>query len=95
MEFAPAPPAVDDRHEEGQSPCSLLVVDDEPAILDTLSRLLGSHFEVLTVSSADEAQEVFGHRSFDLVLADQRMPGRCGAELLEWVRLHSPRPSAS
>ena len=80
-----------DRTEENAPSCSLLVVDDEPAILDTLSRLLANHFDVALAASADEAQIRFGQRSFDIILADQRMPGRCGAELLEWVRLNSPQ----
>jgi diguanylate cyclase (GGDEF)-like protein len=71
--------------------CSLLVVDDEPYILSTLSVLLGQEFEILTADSADAAQQVFSRRSVDLILTDQKMPRRSGVQLLEWVHQHSPR----
>jgi diguanylate cyclase (GGDEF)-like protein len=70
--------------------CSLLVVDDEPYILPTLAALLARDFEVLTASSAEEAQKIFESRPVDLVLTDQKMPRRTGTELLEWVRQHRP-----
>jgi diguanylate cyclase (GGDEF)-like protein len=71
--------------------CSLLVVDDEPYILNTLSSLLGGEYEVLTADSAEPAQEIFGRRPIDIILTDQRMPRLSGVQLLEWVRTHHPR----
>lgn len=70
--------------------CSILVVDDEPHILATLSSLLSLEFEVLTADSPAAAQAVFARRRVDIVLTDQRMPGLTGVQLLEWVRQHSP-----
>jgi len=71
--------------------CSLLVVDDEPYILPTISALLADDFEVLTADSAERAQEIFAHRPIDLILTDQKMPRVTGVQLLEWVREHSPK----
>src|SRR6516164_8900258 len=71
--------------------CSLLVVDDEPHILFTLSALLVQEFEVLTAPSAEAAKALLAGRSVDMVLSDQRMPGMSGVQLLEWVREHSPK----
>ena len=71
--------------------CSLLVVDDEPYILPTLSALLAEEFTVLTADSADAAEAVFRRDPVDLVLTDQNMPRRTGVQLLEWVRQHYPR----
>jgi diguanylate cyclase (GGDEF)-like protein len=71
--------------------CSLLVVDDEPSILTTLSHLLSADFEVLTSESAEAALGIFATRQIDLVLSDQRMPRQTGVQLLEWVRQNSPR----
>jgi diguanylate cyclase len=71
--------------------CSLLVVDDEPYILPTLSALLANSFEVITADSADAAQQVFAARDVDLILTDQRMPRMTGIQLLEWVREYSPK----
>src|SRR5207302_9593058 len=70
--------------------CSLLIVDDEPYILATLSAFLRQDFEVLTVDSGEAAQQIFEQRSIDLILADQKMPRMSGVQLLEWVREHSP-----
>ncbi len=71
--------------------CSLLVVDDEPAILASMGALVGKDFEILTAESAEAAQAVFGRLPVDIVLTDQKMPRRTGVQLLEWVREHSPR----
>jgi diguanylate cyclase (GGDEF)-like protein len=71
--------------------CSLLIVDDEHIILETLSRLLSNDFDVLAVDSAEAAQRVFGERTVDLVLADQNLPGMSGVQLLAWIQQHSPR----
>lgn len=71
--------------------CSLLVVDDEPYILSTLSTLLKSDFEVLTADSAAKAMEIFAQREIDLVLSDQKMPRTSGVHFLEWVRKTHPK----
>jgi diguanylate cyclase (GGDEF)-like protein len=70
--------------------CSLLVVDDEPYILPTLTALLADEFDVITAESADAAEEILSRRAVDIVLTDQRMPKRTGIQLLEWVREHNP-----
>jgi len=71
--------------------CSLLVVDDEPYILSTLSVLLKGDFEVLTADSAARAMEIFAQRDIDILLSDQRMPRATGVHLLEWVKKTHPK----
>src|SRR5437899_1124697 len=71
--------------------CSLLVVDDEPYILATLSSLLNNDFEVLTADSAQAAQAILQKRDIDLILSDQKMPRQSGIQLLEWVRQNHPK----
>ena len=71
--------------------CSVLVVDDEPPILNMLLALLATDFDVLTAPSAEKALELFAQREFDIVVSDQQLPGQSGVRLLEWVRQHSPR----
>lgn len=79
----------------GPGPRRVLVVDDDPDILATLSavleQMLGVPVEVVTAASGDEARRRIeqGER-FDLLLTDERMPGLTGSELLEWVRVRSP-----
>ena len=71
--------------------CSLMVVDDEPYILATLSALLSDEFEVITSNSADNALKLFQECPTDLILTDQKMPRMSGVQLLEWVRLNHPK----
>ena len=67
----------------------LLVVDDEEANRDMLSRRLErSGFEVAVAHDADEALRMVGEQPFDLILLDQMMPKRCGSEVLREVRKH-------
>jgi diguanylate cyclase (GGDEF)-like protein len=70
--------------------CTLLVVDDEPSILDTISRLAGADFEVLVADSAHAAKEILAHRDVDVLLTDHAMRGTTGVQLLEWIRLNYP-----
>jgi diguanylate cyclase (GGDEF)-like protein len=70
--------------------CSVLVVDDEPLVTATLAKLLGDQFEVVCVASGEAAVEVLKQRTVDLVLADQKMAGMTGVELLAWVKEHHP-----
>jgi diguanylate cyclase len=67
------------------------VVDDDPAILDTLKVFLSPEFDVLTANGAESAQQHFASREIDLILTDNLMPRVSGIELLEWVKQHSPR----
>ena len=71
--------------------CSLLLVDDEPYILNTLSALAAKDFEVLKADSAETAIDIFRRREVDIILTDQKMPGMTGVQLLEWVHQNSPR----
>jgi CheY-like chemotaxis protein len=70
----------------------ILCVDDEENAL-ILRRLVleKSGFEVLTASSAREAQEVLATRSVDLILSDQLMPGITGTELARTVKAMYPQ----
>jgi diguanylate cyclase (GGDEF)-like protein len=71
-------------------PSSLLIVDDEPYILNLLAALLKDEFEVLTASSAEAARRVLTRRDIDLIVTDQKMPHMTGVQLLEWVRHKHP-----
>ncbi|MHC4472539.1 MAG: response regulator [Planctomycetota bacterium] len=64
---------------------TLLIVDDEKKILESLRELLRDHYEVLTASSAEKATGLFRERRPELVLCDQRMPGTTGIELLKEI----------
>ncbi len=69
----------------------ILLVDDEPAVLEGLSRNLRRRFECRTATSGAEGLElVRGEAPFAVVVSDMRMPGLDGAGFLARVRLASP-----
>lgn len=60
----------------------LLVIEDEAVILKALTRLLErNHYEVTPANSVEEALTA-EPRGFDLVLADLRLPGVVGTEII-------------
>lgn len=62
----------------------ILIVDDEPTILLTLSYALRSNdVEVITASRLEPAEEALNRYRFDLVIVDIRMSGVLGVEGLE------------
>jgi len=70
---------------------SILVVDDEPSILQTLSGLLSDEgFEVTTAANGYEALKLIEADSPDLVLLDIWMPGIDGIETLKEIKKENP-----
>jgi DNA-binding NtrC family response regulator len=61
---------------------TILVVDDEPANLRLFERLLRNRFRLICASSGQEALEVLQRQKVSLLIADHRMPGMTGVELL-------------
>ena len=69
----------------------ILVVDDEPGIRRTLTRLLRQQHTVVSASSAFEARTLLEtDQNFDLILCDMMMPGMIGTALHEWLVAHYP-----
>ena len=64
----------------------ILVVDDEPDLLDVVSDYLGDRYEVTTVTSSAAALEAFRCRRPDVVFCDVNMPGGNGIETLQAMR---------
>jgi len=69
----------------------ILAVDDEPATLDVLARVLTEYgARVTAVGSAVQALEtLMNTREFDILLSDLGMPGMDGFALLKAVRASS------
>src|SRR5947209_5701153 len=63
---------------------SVLIVDDEPLIRDTLSEYLTQEgFAVATSASGEEAVGLAERHRFDAALCDVHLPGIDGVELLD------------
>lgn len=71
--------------------CSVLAVDDDPAILALLTAQLAADFEVVPACTVDQARGVFARRSIDIVISDLHLPDESGLVLLDWARRASPR----
>jgi len=70
---------------------SILIVDDEPSILQSLSGLLSDEgFEITTAANGYEALKIVDFESPDLVLLDIWMPGIDGIETLKEIKKNNP-----
>ena len=72
----------------GPSLIRVLVVDDEPGLLEVTAEFLqlSGDLEVSTAPSGPRALELLQGGSFDAVVSDYQMPGMDGIELLKRVR---------
>jgi DNA-binding NtrC family response regulator len=62
--------------------CTVLVVDDEQANLDTFRRVFRKDFEMVFARSGDEALHHVRRQRFDVALVDYAMPAMSGVEFL-------------
>lgn len=69
----------------------LLIVDDEPDMLDFLDRVFRRDYEVLRAQSVEEAVALFARGPLDVIVTDRRMPRRSGLELLELAFKQQPQ----
>ncbi len=70
---------------------TLLLVDDEPSILNALRRLFRPQgYRILAAEGGAAALELVANDTVDLVISDMRMPGMDGAQFLERMRRLQP-----
>ena len=67
-------------------PKTLLVVDDDEAMRDTLTAILKREYRVLRVPSGEAALPILNREDVDLMLLDVRLPGISGFEVLRIVK---------
>ena len=69
----------------------VLVVDDEPGVLDSFRKILTSvGYSIDTVETAQEALTLIRMRDYDLFFTDLKMPGMDGFEVLRSIKKHKP-----
>ena len=69
----------------------LLIVDDEPDMLDFLDRVFRREYEVTRALSVEEALGRLEGVTFDVIVTDRRMPRRSGLDLLEIAAEKQPQ----
>ncbi len=58
----------------------VLLVDDEPALLASMTAVLGARFDVTACASTRVALDLLGRESFHVICADWQMPGMDGID---------------
>jgi two-component system, NtrC family, response regulator HydG len=87
-EVASAPPS---RPAREDPPPTLLVVDDEPGIVDSLRKIFErENLRVLVATSGAEALEIVRREPVSVLVTDLMMPGMSGIDLLKASRSLSP-----
>src|SRR6185295_2865422 len=72
---------------------TLLIVDDDNLVRDTLHELLSVAHECHTADRAEQALAYLDIETYDVVLTDLSMPGLSGRELLKYIQAkHSTTP---
>lgn len=66
---------------------TVLIVDDEPNMLITLSDILNLEgFDVSVADDGSQAIEIIGSRQFDIILLDYKMPDLNGVETFQEIQ---------
>ena len=72
---------------------TLLIVDDDNLVRDTLHDLLSAAHECHTADRAEQALAYLDIETYDAVLTDINMPGLSGRDLLRYIQAkHSATP---
>jgi len=70
---------------------TVLLVDDDPHVLEGLTRLLRKEsYKILTAGSAEEGARLLASHPIDLIVCDEQMPGMSGTEFLAKVARDYP-----
>jgi two-component system, NtrC family, response regulator AtoC len=67
-------------------PKTVLIVDDDEGMRDTLTAILKREYRVLRVASGEAALPILNREDVDLMLLDVRLPGISGFEVLRIVK---------
>ena len=68
----------------------MLIVDDEPRVLDSLEAILAAEFRVLRAEGGPAALAILAAEDVAVIVTDYRMPGMTGVELLRRSQEHRP-----
>ena len=88
--------AIADRLERAirdAAPMKLLIIDDEPAITETLeTKFRKEGFSTFIADSAEEGMRLFKRVKPDLIILDIMLPNRSGFDLCKAIRKENATP---
>ena len=88
---APIPNGTAGSHRLSEVVRTALIIDDEPEIGRLLAETLHTlSYRAEVVESGEAAQAALGHRDYDVVLCDLRLPGLDGPALYSWMAERRP-----
>jgi CheY-like chemotaxis protein len=71
------------RSDKPDRKVSILVVDDEPAMINLLTSFLVKRYEVDSAMEGEEALRLISSRHYDVIISDVNMPGLSGIEIFK------------
>ena len=78
-------------HKDRNSKYSILIVDDEPLIRESLYEILRiDGFRAMMAPNAEEALKEIANKSADIVLTDMKLPNMGGLDLIDKIKEISP-----
>ena len=86
MNSLPLPATMAPFSPMNQKTKTVLIVDDDEGMRDTLTAILKREYRVLRVASGEGALPVLNRENVDLMLLDVRLPGISGFEVLRIVK---------
>ena len=72
----------------------IIVVDDDDSIRKTFFLILHQNYQVYLAKDSKEALKHFGHAKIDLIIADLKLPGMSGLEMISQFRENGFRGEA-
>lgn len=72
--------------EKSDKNYSVLFVEDNITLLNTLSRKLSESFNIFSVTSAEEATKILQEKDIDVVISDIMLPGKSGKDLCAEIK---------
>jgi DNA-binding response OmpR family regulator len=77
----------------GQTAATILIVEDEPEVLDINARMLKRRgYDILTASSVEESYRCLASVTPDMLILDVMLPDGSGYDICQQFRLKSDNP---
>jgi DNA-binding NarL/FixJ family response regulator len=92
LRLSSAPPPISSPHSGPTQ--RLLIIDDDPVVRESLSRMLSKVFQVETSSGVRDARQNVSGAHFDAILCDVMMDDGGGEAFYTWLLSERPQSAA-